>query len=214
MITHARKPSALRREEIADAILRIIGDRGLPAVTITVIAAEVGLSSGALFRHFASREEMLDLAVRQGLARIDTTYPSGPSPPLELLLELARRRIRLLGSDPGLSWLLRSDEALLTLPRSAVSAIKKVAARSKGYILDALREAAAEGSIRCDIDAEILLVPFVGTVHALIGVRGAQRFATADMEAHTEEVLQALVRLFQGCDGNQRPEATSGSSIK
>lgn len=203
MITQTRKPSALRREEIADAILRIIGERGLPAITISVIAEEVGLTSGALFRHFASREEMLDLAVTQGLARIDTTYPSEAGRPLERLLELARRRIRLLGSDPGLSWLLRSEEALVTLPHGAVSAIKKVAARSKGYILDALREAAAEGSIRCDIDAEILLVPFVGTVHALIGARGAQRFATEDMEAHTEEVLQALVMLLQGCAGNE-----------
>jgi len=200
MITHARKPSALRREEIADAILRIIGERGLPSVTISVIAAEVGLSSGALFRHFALREEMLGLAVLQGLARIDSTYPSDPGPPLERLLQLARNRIRLLGSDPGLSWLLRSDEALLTLPGSAVAAIRKVAARSKGYILEALREAAAEGSIRSDIDPELLLVPFVGTVHALIGARGAQRFATEDMEAHTEDVLHALVTLLEGCD--------------
>ena len=199
MITQTRKPSALRREEIADAILRIIGERGLPSVTISVIAAEVGLTSGALFRHFSSREEMLDLAVLQGLARMEETYPPDSEPPLERLLELARRRIRLLGSDPGLSWLLRSEEALLTLPHSAVSAIRAVVARSRAYILAALREAAAEGSIRSDIDAEVLLVPFVGTVHALIGARGAQRFATEDMEANATGVLRALVTLLQDC---------------
>jgi AcrR family transcriptional regulator len=192
-----RKPSAQRREEIADAILRIVGERGLPSVTMNAIAAEVGLTSGALFRHFSSRDEMLEVAVRQGLARIEETYPDGDGPPLERLLELARRRIRLLGSDPGLSWLLRSEQALLTLPAAAVSAIRAMVARSRGYILDALSEAAAEGSIRTDIDAEVLLVPFAGTVHALIGARGAQRFATEEMEAASERVLRALLTLLQ-----------------
>ena len=197
MRTQVRKPSAQRRVEIAEAILRIIGERGLPSVTMNVIASEVGLTSGGLFRHFSSREEMLEAAVRLGLARIEATYPDDSTPPMERLLQLAKRRIRLLGSDPGLAWLLRSEEALLTLPPAAVSAIRAVVARSKGYILEALREAAAEGSIRNDIEPQILLVPFVGTVHVLIGARGAQRFATEDMEAASDRVLRALMTLFK-----------------
>ena len=59
MSTTTRKPAAVRREEIARAVLRIIGERGLTSLTTSNLAAEVGLTTGALYRHFASREEIL-----------------------------------------------------------------------------------------------------------------------------------------------------------
>ena len=59
MINFVRKPSAERRVEIAQAVLRIIGEQGITSFTTTALAKEIGVTSGALFRHFASRDEIL-----------------------------------------------------------------------------------------------------------------------------------------------------------
>ena len=106
-----RKPAAVRREEIAQAVLRIIGERGLTSLTTSNLAAEVGLTSGALFRHFASQDEILRETTRHAVARIEATFPDEPLSPVDRLLALARNRVRVLGADPGLAWFLRSEQA-------------------------------------------------------------------------------------------------------
>ncbi len=196
MATTTRKPTSERREEIAKAVLQIIGEEGLTSLTTTRLAQEVGVTSGALFRHFASLDEMLSEAARYGLARIEETFPDESLPPLDRLLELAKARVRLLGSDPGLAWLVRSDQARLTLPAPAVRLLQDLVARSKRVILRALREAAEQGSVRADIEPEILIVPVMGTIHALIGMQGMHRLETDELGREPQRVLDALVRLL------------------
>ena len=197
MTTQTRKPTSERRAEIAQAVLRIIGERGFTSLTTTTLAREVGVTSGALFRHFMSRDEILTEAVIYGLARIDETFPDESLPPLDRLVELARARVRLLGSDPGLAWLVRSEQARLSLPVPAVRLVADVVARSKRFILQALREAAEQGLIRTDIEPEVLMTPVMGTIHALIGLQGVHRLETDELGREPERALAALVRLLE-----------------
>ena len=193
--TRTRKPTAERREDIAKAVLRIVGERGLTALTTTAVAEEVGVTSGALFRHFASREEILDEVVRHAVERIEGTFPDPSLPPLERLLGLARNRVRLLGSEPGLAWLLLSDQASLALPADAVERLRGLVERSRRFLLDALRDGVRDGTIRDDIEPEVLLVPVMGTVHALVGMRGVHRGA-ARRNRGPDRVFAALRRLI------------------
>jgi len=53
-----RKTSAERQVEIIQAVLKIIGEQGFSSLKTNSIAAEVGISSGAIFRHFSSLENI------------------------------------------------------------------------------------------------------------------------------------------------------------
>ena len=196
MATRTRRSSAERREEIATAVLHIIGRRGLTSLTMSTLAAEVGVTSGALFRHFDSRDDILRDVVRRSVARIDRTFPDDSLPPRERLFTLARNRIRLLGTDPGLAWLLRSEQADLALPEDAVEQLRDVVRRSRRFLLKAIRDGAAAGSIRSDIPPDVLLVPIIGTIHALIGTPGASQHATGRQHRNTSRVLAALERMI------------------
>jgi TetR/AcrR family transcriptional regulator len=196
MSVRTRKPGAERREEIVKAVLRIIGERGVTSLTTTAVAEEVGLTSGALFRHFASRDEMLQEAVRYGLAQVEGTFPDASLPAVERLLELARNRVRLLGSDPGLAWLLRSQQAYLMLPENAVEQLRDLVRRSQRYLLDAIREGAAQRGIRDDIEPEVLLVLVMGTIHTLVGMPGVHGPVTGGGYPDPARVLSALGRLL------------------
>jgi len=175
--TRTRKPGAERREEIARAVLRIVGERGLTELTTAAVAEEIGVTSGALFRHVASRDEMLEEAVRHAAARIEGTFPDPSLPPLDRLLGLARNRVRLLASEPGLAWLLLSEQAFLTLPAEAVDRLRGLAERSGRYLLEALREGVEKGVVRDDVEPEALLVIVKGAIHALVPTRGVHRGA-------------------------------------
>lgn len=195
-----RKSSAIRREEIAVAALRIIGERGIASLTTTTLAEEVGVTSGALFRHFKSREEMLQEAAQYALAKIDSTFPDPTLAPLERLLALAENRVRIVGADPGVAWVLRSEQAYLSLPADAVARLRDLVMRSKRFVLAALRDGCADGTIRNDIEPEILFVPVMGTIHALIGMAGIHATAGRTKGSSTARVLAALAVLLAPAD--------------
>jgi AcrR family transcriptional regulator len=197
MKTTKRKPAAERREEIARAVLRIISERGFRSLTTATLAIEVGLTSGALYRHFASLDEILTETVRYGAGRIDATFPDPTLPPIERVLALARNRVKLLGEDPGLAWLLRSEQAYLALSDDAVRRLRSVVRRSREFLLRALKDGAEDGSIRRDIESELLLVPVLGTIHAIIGMQGADRELSPGERRNPERVLSALGRLIE-----------------
>ncbi|MFI5915351.1 TetR/AcrR family transcriptional regulator [Dactylosporangium sp. NPDC051541] len=58
-----------RRRAIADTVVRIIGTRGIEAATVRIVAAEAGVSAGAVQRCFATRAELLRFVLEHLNAR-------------------------------------------------------------------------------------------------------------------------------------------------
>jgi len=201
--TQKRAPSSRRRPQIAAGALDLVGREGLAALTMAKLAAEVGVTTGALFRHFSSRDEILETAVADAVARIEETFPDAGLPPRERLFALARERVRLVGGDPGLAWLMLSEEARLALPDAAVETLGGLVRRSRRFLLACLREAAADGSVRDDIAPETLLVPVVGTIHMLIRAPGVHRRAFRRKQ-RPDDVLAALATLLAPPRGKRK----------
>jgi AcrR family transcriptional regulator len=55
-----------RRREIATAVLRIVTTRGVEAASLRAVAAEAGVSMGAVQHYFTTKEEMLRFALVYG----------------------------------------------------------------------------------------------------------------------------------------------------
>ncbi len=189
MVRTPRKRSAARREEVAEAVLNLVGSRGPGALTTTEIARVVGLTSGALFRHFDSREAMLDAAVELAVARIEATFPGSAAPPRDRILALARGRLELLGREPGIAWFLRSPQATELLSEAAAEKLQGIKRRSRAFLQEAILEGAAAGTIRDDVEAPVLLLVLTSTIHALLPGGGSR-------ELDTDQVLRGLRRLL------------------
>jgi len=63
------QPTTDRERPLMEATLRLIGRKGLDGVTHRAVAAEAGMSLGAITHHFATREHLVDAALRFALAR-------------------------------------------------------------------------------------------------------------------------------------------------
>lgn len=192
-----RKSTAVRREEIAKAALYVIAQSGVKSLTTAALAKEVGVTSGALFRHFTTLDEMLLETVQYALARIEQTFPDPTLPPVDRLTQLASNRIQLIGSQPGLSWILRSNEAYHVLPAEGVALLEDMVRRSRRFLLLAIREGASQGIIRSDIKAEVLLVIVTGTIQALIGIPGPAGRAAKSQNQSPESVMSALISVIE-----------------
>jgi AcrR family transcriptional regulator len=66
-------PSSSTKERIVDEAMRLFGEKGFKGASIVQIEEAAGLSPGAggLYRHFASKEELLVAGVRRHLERLD-----------------------------------------------------------------------------------------------------------------------------------------------
>ncbi len=194
MRSNRRQPQAERREQIADAALEILGRQGLAGLTTTALADAIGVSSGALFRHFASRNEILEETVRQAADRVDATFPDASLPPAERLRALALARVALISTQPGIAWLLRSTQALQALPPTAVQRLRGLIRRSRSYIRRALRAATEAGDVRTDVPPDVLLLVYTATVHALTprGATPAKRARSASPKTTIDGLLALL----------------------
>lgn len=156
-----------KRIEIADAALRVIGTRGIAGLTTAALAEELGVSVGAPFRHFKSRDEILEAVALRVADLIEATFPDAGLPPLQRLEELFRARVEMLGRESGIARLIFSDQFTKALPAEAVVHIHRVVKQTRSFVLQALEEAAETGLIRRDIPPRDLLVPVMGTLQHL-----------------------------------------------
>lgn len=193
MATQARPPTA-KRQEIAEAALQLIGRRGIAALTMASLAEELGVSPGAPFRHFASRDEILDAVARRVEELILATLPDPTLPPLERLERLFLARATTVGKHAGIARLVFSEQFSLALPRAAAGRLQGLVKRTRASVLEALEEAARTGAIRRDIPPDGLLTVVIGSLQHLVFL-GAM---APSIKQHPEakEVFSVLVRLL------------------
>ena len=182
-----------KRLEIADAALRVIGSRGIAGLTTATLADELGVSAGAPFRHFKSRQEILEAVALRVADLIEATFPAPGLPPFERLEGLFTARVEMLGKESGIARLIFSDQFAKALPPEAVAHIHRVVRQTRTFVLQALQDAAGAGLIRRDIPPEDLLVPVMGTLQHL-GFLTAR--PTGGKEARRPDPSRIVATLF------------------
>jgi AcrR family transcriptional regulator len=78
------KKTARTREQLVDATERLMCDGGLSNLTTQRVARECGVAEGTIYRHFASREELVVTTLRERL-------PGEFQPHIDALMERAGR---------------------------------------------------------------------------------------------------------------------------
>lgn len=187
-----RRPTEVRQAELTDAALSIIATRGIAALTTRSLATHVGLSSGAIFRHFATLDALLDAVVARVEAELDSTYPPSDLPPRERLERFIEARSATVGNHAGISRLMLSEQFQLALPEGGSKRLAGCVKKTREFITTCIREGQAEGTIRNDIGAEALAVIVMGTTRMLALATKLARGKADEARA----VRQAIVALL------------------
>jgi TetR/AcrR family transcriptional regulator, regulator of biofilm formation and stress response len=69
MAANIERKTTERERPLMEATLRIIGRAGLDSVTHRAVASEAGMSLGAVTHHFATRDALVDAALRFAVSR-------------------------------------------------------------------------------------------------------------------------------------------------
>jgi AcrR family transcriptional regulator len=165
-----RHTSAERRNEVVQTIVEIAGELGPDAVTTQEIASRMGVTHGALFRHFEDKAAMWTAVfewVREQLgAVIDMAFATGGNP-LAVLENVFMRHVSFVARNPGVPRILYYE-----LQFCGVSPQRREACRMvSGYrrrLATLMCEAKLQGELPFGMDEEAAAMLFIGAVQGLV----------------------------------------------
>ncbi|MEK7703329.1 MAG: TetR/AcrR family transcriptional regulator [Myxococcota bacterium] len=188
-----RKPTVQRRREIADAAIKIIGERGLREFTAANLAEEVGIKDGTIFRHFKDMNDVVR-GVLDRLEELLAAAPEAAGDPIERLRGFVMGRLHAVAAQPGIQSLLFSDQISHALGEEGPRRVAALRNRSRAFIRSCLGEAAVKGLIRQDIDIEgaVLIVAGMATGFLFAAKDGALVASVDEMAVRCWQTLQAM----------------------
>jgi AcrR family transcriptional regulator len=153
-----RLRGAERRREIAQATLRLIAELGLPGVSMARIAAEIGVTDAALYKHYATKEDILIAAYDILAERVFTWIGAGVgSYPLGRLQEMGRCHAALFSEDlQGFN--IPMSQFNVWIPQDRLRAHVNESHRDIiRALVQLIEEGKVDGSLRPDGDSEVIV---------------------------------------------------------
>jgi len=167
--TSKRKSTSIRQEQIIEAAQKLILKYGSEHVTIRRIAKEVGISEGAIYRHFKSKSDifclLLDNVGENLLGDIEQSIiPEGSI--MESLESVLTTEIANIAKRHGMSFQIIAEVISLgdkRLDRQLSDIMSKYLNRVESLLASGVKT----GEIRGDIDLEAAAMLFFGMVESL-----------------------------------------------
>ena len=184
-----RQKTLVRQHQIIEAARNLIAAKGMDGVTIDAIAEEVGLTEGAIYRHFASKHQILSLLVddieRNLLDTVESAQTEGASAvaSLEHILEAHLSDVE---GHRAVSFVVIA-EAMGFDGTTLAPKVSLMFTRYLELIQAVLDRGIREGSIRPDINVNAAATTFFGliqstaTLWALNGYAGQLAEFRSDM---------------------------------
>ena len=164
MAITSRRPrsDALRnRERLLEVAIRAFTAQGL-SVTPVSIAKEAGVGVGTLYRHFPTREALVDAAYRHELSRLCAAAP-------ELVEAHSAARATRLWMDRFIDYAAAKRgmaDALLTVIASGADPHAESRALLTGVVATLLEAGAGDGTLRIDLSPDDVLLAMSGVAQA------------------------------------------------
>jgi AcrR family transcriptional regulator len=191
----ARLPTEERQAEIVSAALRLAREISPPLITTAEIAAAIGVSQGAVFKHFASKEAIWLAAmtwVRQALMTELEAAAAAAASPVDALRAVFKSHVGFVLAHPGVPRFIFHE---LQLP--ADSPVKQeVRALLQAYrklLLQLLSAGVRSRDFASAIDAEAAATLFVGVVQGLV-MQSMASGKTAPSKAQADSVFGIYLR--------------------
>ena len=190
--------SETTRRKILDAAIEVFGEVGYAAAGWGAIIERTGMTKGALYHHFDSKESLASDILKEGSITLLAAFQnvSGPSSPgLENLLHGAFTIVEVLNSDKTARTAEQLASALSGLNEAAANFYAALAAK----IADEARRAISEGDLRKDVDPEVFAEFLVGAmfgtrlVFNAIARHDPNRAVAGDIAGRLRQILQLLL---------------------
>jgi AcrR family transcriptional regulator len=195
-----------RRREIVAAVVELARERGPDAITTHAIAERIGVTQGAVFRHFPDKASIWVAVFAWVRASLDTALASAVArggSPLRKIAHAFLAHVAFVAEHPGVPRMLfhelqyADDSPVRAAVRDAVGHYRRSLAR----LFD---QAKREGELPASLDSTLATVLFIGAVQGLV-IRAALAGDDALIAKGARPMLALLLDGYRGGSAAKGP---------
>jgi AcrR family transcriptional regulator len=155
------------RDRVLEIAVQLFNEQGYDATSVADLAARLGLTKSALYHHFASKEQLLSVALDQALSSLEAVLDD-PRAQEGAALDRLRHVIRsaadvLVAQLPSVTLLLRV-RGNSPVEQSALERRRLFDQRVTRLVAEAQRE----GDVRADVDAAVVARLIFGMINSVV----------------------------------------------
>jgi AcrR family transcriptional regulator len=188
-----RQNTLLRRKQIINTLRKLIIQYGSENITVRRIAKEIGISEGAIYRHFKSKKEILAFLVDyiEDTLIGDIEKCNQSSPTIELLENILRNHLSSIEQRKGVSFLVIAE--IMSLGDKRLNQkIYAVLDEYISHIREIFTRGLKSGELRRDMDPDIAATVFFSMIQGLVTI-----WALSDYDFSLEKKYNPLWDFFR-----------------
>jgi TetR/AcrR family transcriptional regulator len=197
-----RQNTDIRQASLIDAALQLAAHRSPADITTSDLAASVGITQGAFFRHFPSKEAIwLAVMARvtdqlmgrlQAAAQLRNCDPS-VSHPLAALQDVFIAHVDFVIAHPGVPRLV-FQELQYSQPSALKAAVQNLMQQYRALVMGLLQQAQEQGLLNSDTDVPSATLLFLGSIQGLV----MQSLINGQVQAIAQQAPGVFAILIRG----------------
>jgi AcrR family transcriptional regulator len=194
----AKVHTQIRQEQIAEAALGLVAGQGMKGLSIARVARRVGVVPSAIYRHYSSKDEVLDAVldlIRNRLLANVKAVCEESTEALDRLHRLLARHVRLLRENQGIPRVVFAQE-LQNGHSGRKARMYETIREYLGRIAEIVRQGQQNGQVRSDFTPEAVSTMFLGIVQpaALLWNLSDGDFDVTNHAERAWQILYAAIR--------------------
>lgn len=184
------------QEQMLQIIVQVFTDHGYDAATLELIAKRLGLSKSAVYHHFTSKAEMLEIALKRVLDSLEAVFSAPEAiegPAIERIRYVVRGATQVACEERAYLMLLLSLRGNSEVERHAME-------RRRGFdkmLRELFELSLTEGTLRADIDPGIAERFTFGLINSIV------EWYRPDGRFNPEQIADSVILFMRG---GLRPE--------
>ena len=170
MVNPRYLPAETRRAETVEAVVALAAEQNPGEITTAAIAKRLGLTQGALFRHFPSKDAILEAVMGwvadRLMARVDAAIESAGSP-LAAMEAAFLAHAGFVSEHPGVPRML-FGELQRDQNTPAKTLVRTLLERYGQRLARLVEQGRRTGEIDPGIDTQVAVSGFIGTLQGLV----------------------------------------------
>jgi len=194
-----RLPTAERQAEFVAAAVRLAGDASPALITTGDIAAAVGVTQGAVFKHFPTKDAIWVAAmrwVREQLLQALEAAAGTSATPLDALAGMFRAHVDFVVEHPGVPRFI-FHELQRPADSPAKAEVRAVLQEYRKLLLGVIDHALERKLVAADLDREAAATAFVGLIQGLV-MQAMLTGRPGAMRRQAEQVFALYLRGLRG----------------
>jgi AcrR family transcriptional regulator len=194
-------PADERRAVTVEAVVKLAAEQNPSEITTTAIAQHMGVTQGALFKHFPTKDAILQAVMEwvaeRLLSRVDKAAQSSPSP-LASIEAMFMAHVEFIAEHPGVPRMLFGElqRAEQTVPKRMAQTLIQ---RYRERLHHLIEKGKVEGELSGTLDTDAAITLLIGMIQGLV----MQSLLAGDVERIRRDAPQVFVIYRRGIGGER-----------